>query len=77
MKYYLTVTMNTSSPTPSPYVDDSIDFAELFGRLKRQLPLIVGLAALGLALGAVGYFASGLFTDQTTSARVVFSFPGF
>jgi hypothetical protein len=69
--------MNPSSQTPSTYEDDSIDLAELFGRLKRQLPLIVGLAALGLALGAVGYFASGLFTDQTTSTRVVFSYPGF
>lgn len=69
--------MNPSSPAPSPYEDDSIDFAELFGRLKRQLPLIVGLAALGLALGAVGHFTSGLFTDQTTSTRVVFSFTGF
>jgi len=69
--------MNPSSPAPSPYEDDSIDFTELFNRLKRQLPLIVGLATLGLALGAVVYFTSGLFTDQTTSTRVVFSFPGF
>ena len=68
--------MNPSSPAPSPYEDDTIDFAEFFGRLKRQFRLIVGLAALGLAIGAVGYFASGLFTDQTTSTRVVFSFPG-
>lgn len=70
-------TMNTSSTASSHYKDDSVDLAELFSRLKRQLPLIVGLSALGLALGAVGYFASGLFTDQTTSTRVVFSFPGF
>jgi hypothetical protein len=69
--------MNTSSTAPSPYEDDGIDFAELLGRLKCKLPLIVGLATFGLALGAVGYFASGLFTDQTTSTRVVFSFPGF
>jgi hypothetical protein len=69
--------MNPSNPAPSTHEDDGIDFAELFGRLKRQLPLIIGLSALGLALGAVGYFTSGLFTDQTTSTRVVFSFPGF
>ena len=69
--------MNPSNPIPSTYDDDSIDFAELFGRLKRRLPLIVGLAALGLALAAVGYFVSGLFTDQSTATRVVFSFPGF
>jgi hypothetical protein len=69
--------MITSSPSPSPYEDDSIDFSELIGRLKRRLPMIVGLAALGLAIGAITYFASGLFTDQSTSTRVVFSFPGF
>ena len=69
--------MNPTNPATSSNEDDSIDFEELFGRLKRRLPLIVGLAALGLALGVVGYFASGSFTDMTTSTRVVFSFPGF
>ena len=69
--------MNPSNPAPSTYEDDSIDFAELFGRLKRQLPLIVGLAAIGLALGAVGYFTSAQYGEQIISTRVVFSFPGF
>jgi len=69
--------MNSSNPAPSPYEDDSIDFAKLFGRLKRRLPLIIGLAALGLALGAVGYFTSAQYSEQIISARVVFSFPGF
>jgi hypothetical protein len=69
--------MNPSNPAPSTYEDDSIDFAELFGRLKRQLPLIVGLAALGLAIGAVGYFTSAQYGEQIISTRVVFSFPGF
>lgn len=69
--------MNEST-TAHPYdEDDSIDFAELFNRLKRGLPLIAGLAALGLAVAATAYFASGRFQIVTTSARVVFSFPGF
>ena len=69
--------MNRSSPDPSHNKDDSIDFGELYGRINSQLPLIIGLAALGLALGAMGYFTSSLLNDQTTSTRVVFSFPGF
>lgn len=57
--------------------DDSIDFGELFSRLKRGIPLIVGLAALGLAIAAVAYFAVGSFLNVTSSTRVVFSFTGF
>jgi hypothetical protein len=68
--------MNESSPPPSTYQDDSIDFADLFGRLKRGLPLIVGLAALGLALGAMVYFNSARYGEVVTSTRVVFNFPG-
>ncbi len=44
--------MNPSSQAPSPYEDDSIDFGELFSRLKRGLPLIAGLVSLGLAITA-------------------------
>lgn len=69
--------MNLTSPAPSPYEDDKIDFAELFGRLKHQLQLIAGLAAMGLAIGAVGYFTSAQYAEQIISTRVVFSFPGF
>ncbi len=63
-------------PTPS-YSDDSIDFAELFGRLRRGLPLTLGLALLGLALAAIAYSVHGSFETLTTSTLVVFSFPGF
>ena len=69
--------MNPSSQAPSPYDDDSIDFGELFSRLKRGLPLIAGLVSLGLAITAGSYYASGAFQSVSTTTRVVFSFPGF
>jgi hypothetical protein len=69
--------MNPSSQAPSPNEDDSIDFGELFSRLKRGLPLIAGLASLGLAITAGSYYASGAFQSVSTTTRVVFSFPGF
>lgn len=62
---------------PQQYTDDSIDFAELFGRLRRGLPMTLGLALLGLALAAIVSIAGGLFLTVNTSTRVVFSFPGF
>ena len=69
--------MNPSNPAPSPYEDDSIDFGELFSRLKRGLPLIAGLVSLGLAITAGSYYVSGEFQPVSTTTRVVFSFPGF
>ncbi len=69
--------MNENSPAHSQNDDDSIDFGELFSRLKRGLPLIAGLTALGLAIAAGAYFASGQFLTVATATRVVFSFPGF
>ena len=68
----------TQNPTSQPFhEDDSIDFAELFARLKRGLPLTLGLASLGLAIAATAYFVTGSFLTVTTSTRVVFSFSGF
>lgn len=66
-----------SSSTPHSFDDDAIDFAELFGRLRRGLPTIIGLAALGLAVAASMYFAASPFLTITTNSRVVFSFQGF
>jgi hypothetical protein len=66
-----------SSSTPHSFDDDAIDFAELFGRLRRGLPTIIGLAALGLAVAASMYFAASPFQTITTNSRVVFSFQGF
>ena len=59
------------------FEDDSIDFGELFGRLKRGLPMILGLAALGLALTAGAYYTGGQLQSISTNTRVVFSFAGF
>jgi len=68
------MTPTTSQPFDQ---DDSIDFAELFRRLKRGLPLTLGLACLGLAVAAAAFAAAGSFLTVSTSARVVFSFNGF
>ena len=68
--------MNNDS-SQQHFEDDSIDFGELFGRLKRGLPMILGLATLGLALTAGGYYVGEQFLSVTTNTRVVFSFTGF
>ena len=68
--------MNNDS-SQQHFEDDSIDFGELFGRLKRGLPMILGLATLGLALTAGGYYVGGQFLSVSTNTRVVFSFTGF
>ena len=73
----ITSPMNENASAQQYNEDDSIDFGELFRRLKRGLPLIVGLASLGLAITAGAYFMSGSFLTVTTATRVVFSFPGF
>jgi hypothetical protein len=69
--------MNEPPSSGPQFEDDSIDFGELFGRLKRGLPLIAGLVSLGLAITAGSYYASGAFQTVSTTTRVVFSFPGF
>lgn len=67
-----------SSPSAQSYSDDdAIDFAELFNRLKRGLPLTLGLACLGLAVAATAYAVAGSFLTVVTSTRIVYSFPGF
>ena len=68
--------MNNDS-SQQHFEDDSIDFGELFGRLKRGLPMILGLAALGLALAAGAYYVGGQYLSVATNTRVVFSFTGF
>ena len=69
--------MNESPSSQPQFENDSIDFGELFSRLKRGLPLIAGLVSLGLAITAGSYYASGAFQAVSTTTRVVFSFPGF
>ena len=58
-------------------LDDSIDFAELFGRLRRGLPLILGLAFTGLALGIIISLVVTTKQDAVSTLRVTFGFPGF
>lgn len=69
--------MNQSSDSNPQVVDDTIDFAEMFRRIMRGMPLTLGLALLCLAATAGGYLVSGEFQTVTTSARVIFSFPNF
>lgn len=69
--------MNESVSAQQNNENDSIDFQEIFRRLKCGLPQICGLALLGLAVAALIYVVGGSFLTVTTSTRVVFSFPGF
>jgi|GEM_PF-837957 len=69
--------MNESASSHPYNDDDRIDFGEFFSRLKRGLPLIFGLAALGLAITASVYYASGALQTVATTSRIIFSFPGF
>ena len=56
--------------------DDVLDFGDLFRRLARGIPQILGLALLGLAAAALISLALGPSLPASTSARVVFSFDG-
>jgi len=80
--------MNTSVQQPNPksshthldeiYVDqiDAIEFRDVFLRLRRGLRQSLGLALLGLAIGAGGLALLSPLVPASTSTRVVFSFPG-
>jgi len=57
--------------------DDAIDLRDLFARLMRGLPQIIGLTLLGLALAGSGYLIYSPFQSVSTSTRVAFSYPGF
>lgn len=70
--------MSQPSPVHQPHPDDdTIDFVELFARLRRGFPVTLGLACIGLAVAAVAVAIGGPFQFATTSTRVVFAFPGF
>lgn len=57
--------------------DDAIDLRDLFMRLMRGLPQILGLALLGLVLATTGYLFYSPFKTVVTSTRVSFAYPGF
>ena len=60
-----------------PYSDDSIDFADLLRRMRRGLPLILGLAFTGLALGTLISLVVTTKQSAVSTLRVTFGFPGF
>ena len=66
----------SGSPEQFP-PDDAIDLRDLFARLMRGLPQILGLALLGLVLTTVGFLLYSPFQTISTSTRVSFAFPGF
>ena len=57
--------------------EDSIDLRELFVRLGRGIPQIIGFAFVGLAIAALCAFLLARLEPVATTTRVVFSFPGF
>lgn len=64
------------SPTSENGLDDQIDLRELANRVWRGLPQTLGLAALGFAVVGLIYLSARPVLTATTSARVVFAFPG-
>jgi len=62
---------------PSPSTDDSIDFADLFARARRGLPLTLGAALLGLGAAIAFTLVVAYRQPAVSSLRVSFGFPGF
>jgi hypothetical protein len=57
--------------------EDAIDLRDLFVRIMRGLPQIIGLALIGLVVAAAGYMVYSPYKSVSTTTRVSFSFPGF
>lgn len=66
-----------SRGTPEYVQDGEIDLRDLFRRVGRGIPQILGLGAIGLVIAAVAWLAASPFLRETTSARVIFSFNGY
>lgn len=69
--------MHPAAPSQPFNDDDSLDFAELFGRIRRGVPLILGLALVGLAAGLVVSLIATHQQPAVSALRVTFGFPGF
>jgi hypothetical protein len=69
--------MTHTPPAHSLDDDDSIDFAEIFARLRRGLVLTAGLTLVGLAAGTLVAIALASRQPTVTTLRVTFGFPGF
>ena len=57
--------------------DDGLDFGELLLRVRRGLPLILGLALVGLAAGLAVSLVATSKQAAVSTLRVTFGFPGF
>lgn len=66
-----------SSAAPQKYHDDSIDFMEMLARLRRGLPLILGLASIGIAIGILLVLLTTNQRSVISTLRVTFGFQGF
>jgi hypothetical protein len=64
-------------PASSSYSDDTIDFAELFARVRRGLPLTLGITLLGLGAGLIFTLLVATRQPAVSTLRVTFGFPGF
>ncbi len=62
---------------PDSDPDAGIDLRDVFTRIGRGVPQILGLAAVGLVIAAVIYLANSPSTSTTTSMRVAFAFEGY
>lgn len=69
--------MHSSASSPPFNEDDSIDFSELFGRIRRGLPFILGLALVGLSAGIVISLIATRKQTVVSTLRVSFGFTGF
>ena len=68
---------NAVPPAKDGDADDEIlDFGDLFRRVARGIPQILGLALLGLAIATLVVLVMSPTLPASTSARVVFSFDG-
>jgi hypothetical protein len=73
----------STPPMPSPSAsqshpnDESIDFAELFARVRRGFLFILGLALIGFAVGIFFTLVATTRQPAVSSLRVTFGFPGF
>ncbi|HWZ95443.1 MAG TPA: hypothetical protein VNW30_09640 [Opitutaceae bacterium] len=57
--------------------DEFIDLRDLARRIGRGFAQSLGLAMLGLVMGAIAYFATNSGLPVSTSTRVAFAFSGF
>lgn len=68
----------TNPAEPRPFTDDdSIDFAELFARIRRGLIVTAGLTLIGLSLGIIVSYLGASKQPAVSTLRVTFGFPGF